>query len=132
MGVSRCRLFLLWHRRRFQMLQQRRRSCTKLAARSHRPKVVTAVAPEHTTEAREHRLKGVSVIYLVVDEEGVPKDERVFRSLGEVVDPKYCAAAQGLDDKAIEAVKQYRFRPGLLKGHPVKVDTHVEVDFQLF
>ncbi len=54
------------------------------------------------------------------------------QSLAETVDPKYCVAARGLDDKAVEAVSQYRFDPGMLKGKPVAVAIHLEVNFQLF
>lgn len=64
--------------------------------------------------------------------QGKPQEVKVSQSLAETVDPKYCVAARGLDDKAVEAVSQYRFDPGMLKGKPVAVAIHLEVNFQLF
>ena len=95
------------------------------------PKVVYAVDPEYTEEARKHRLQGTTTLFLIVDAEGSPQEVKVIRSLSATVDPKYCDAARGLDDKAVEAMKQYRFRPGLLKGVPVAVAIHYDVNFQL-
>ena len=96
------------------------------------PKVVYVQEPEYTEEARKHRLQGVTTVSLVVDVQGQPHDVKVTRSLAENVDPKYRAFAKGLDDKAVEAVRQYRFLPGLLKGKPVAVAIHLEVQFLLF
>lgn len=96
------------------------------------PKVVYAVDPEFTEEARKHHLRGITTISLVVDAHGRPQEVKVFRSLAETVDPKYRVAAKGLDDKAVEAASQYRFQPGTLKGKPVAVAIHLEVNFQLF
>jgi len=39
---------------------------------------------------------------------------------------------KGLDEKAIEAVKQYRFKPAMYDGHPVPVELNIEVSFKLF
>ena len=38
----------------------------------------------------------------------------------------------GLDEKAIAAVKQYRFKPAMEGGKPVVVEVNVEVDFHIF
>jgi len=56
-----------------------------------------------------------------VDEKGLPTHVRVVRGLG-----------MGLDEKAIEAVKQYRFRPSMENGKPVTVQMNVDVMFQIF
>ncbi len=95
------------------------------------PKLVYAVDPEYTEEARKHRVQGITTLSLVVDAEGNPQEVKVSRSLSTMVDPNYRAAARNLDDKAVEAVKQYRFRPGMLKGKPVAVAIHLDVNFQL-
>jgi protein TonB len=38
----------------------------------------------------------------------------------------------GLDEKAVEAVKQYKFKPAMMQGKPVPVEINIEVNFQLF
>jgi TonB family protein len=60
------------------------------------------------------------MVSLVVGEDGVPRNLYVVRPLG-----------FGLDDKAIEAVAQWRFQPVLLNGRTVSVPTTVGVDFRL-
>ena len=58
---------------------------------------------------------------MIVDTTGHPRDIRVVRGLG-----------FGLDTKAMEAVKQWRFDPALKEGKPVNVQISVEVDFRLY
>ncbi len=60
------------------------------------------------------------MLSIVVDESGHPKNFKVVRPLG-----------LGLDDKAIEAVQKWRFRPALKDGRPVAVMATVEVNFRL-
>ena len=57
---------------------------------------------------------------LVVDEQGRPQNLRVVRSLG-----------LGLDQKAIEAVEKWRFKPGMKDGKPVAVQATIAVSFHL-
>ena len=57
---------------------------------------------------------------VVINENGVPQDIRVIRPLG-----------MGLDQKAIEAVQKWRFKPGLKDGQPVPVAAVIEVNFRL-
>ncbi len=85
------------------------------------PKVVFAVDPEFSDEARRAKYQGVVLISLIVDAQGNPQRVRVVRQLG-----------MGLDEKAVEAVKQYRFKPGMKDGKPVPVEINMEVNFQLF
>jgi TonB family protein len=61
------------------------------------------------------------VLGLIVDSSGHPRDVRVSRSLG-----------MGLDEKAIEAVKQWKFEPAKKDGTPVAVQINVEVSFRLY
>jgi protein TonB len=60
------------------------------------------------------------VLQLVVDEKGMPGQIRVVRPLG-----------LGLDQKAIEAVAKWRFKPGTKDGKPVAVIATIEVKFRL-
>lgn len=85
------------------------------------PKVLVAPEPEFSEEARKAKFSGDVQVYLVVDENGMPSHVRVARGVG-----------MGLDEKAIEAVRQYKFKPAMLNGKPVKVDLYVNVNFQIF
>jgi TonB family protein len=76
--------------------------------------------PEYSEEARAAKWQGAVLLQLVIDENGIPKDIRIVRSLG-----------MGLDQKAIEAVQQWRFKPGLKDGNPVPVSANIEVNFRL-
>ena len=97
-----------------------------------RPKLVFSVDPEYSNEAHKKRVSGTTEVSLVVDADGNARDVKVSRSMAEEVEPKKQYAAKTLDDKAMEAVRQYRFEPGTLKGKPVAVELHVTVNFQLF
>lgn len=84
------------------------------------PVVVHSVEPEFTEDARKSNLQGTVSIQLIVDAQGNPQDVRVVHPLG-----------MGLDQKAVDAVRQYRFRPAMYQGHPVAVQMVIEVDFRL-
>ncbi len=85
------------------------------------PKIIFSVDPEFSDEARRAKYQGVVVISLIVDAQGNPQHVRVVRQLG-----------MGLDEKAVEAVKQYKFKPALMQGKAVPVEINIEVNFQLF
>jgi len=76
--------------------------------------------PEYSEEARKVKLQGSVFLTIVIDVDGVPKDIRVKDSLG-----------LGLDEKAVEAVSRWRFRPGTKDGKPVPVAVGVDVRFRL-
>lgn len=84
------------------------------------PTLVFKVEPEYSEEARKAKFQGTVVLYVVVDEKGQPRDLRVLRPLG-----------LGLDEKAIEAVTKWRFRPGYKDGKAVPVAATIEVNFRL-
>jgi len=96
------------------------------------PKLVSAVDPEFTAEARRKRLQGVVVVSVTVDTSGNPQDVRVARSMAEDVSKKDKQTAVGLDEKAVEAVKQYKFQAGQFQGKPVPVEIEVRVNFRIF
>ena len=68
--------------------------------------------PEFTDQARRKKLQGVVVVALTVNTAGNPEDVRVARSMAEDVSQKDKQIAVELDEKAVEAVKQYKFQAG--------------------
>jgi len=96
------------------------------------PRVVFTVEPEFTAEARKAKVQGDCLVGLTVDEEGRPQKVTVVRSIADSVPPKRRSAALSLDAKAIEAVKEYRFKPAMFGDKPVPVEVRMVVDFQIF
>jgi periplasmic protein TonB len=84
------------------------------------PSVILKVEPEYSEEARKAKFQGTVVLFVVVDEKGNPRELKVIRPLG-----------LGLDQKAIEAVEKWKFRPGMKDGKPVAVQATIEVNFRL-
>ena len=84
------------------------------------PEVIHSVEPEFTEDARRANFQGSVSIKLIVDSQGNPQDVRLVRHLG-----------MGLDEKAIEAVRQYKFKPAMYEGNPVSVQIVIDVDFHL-
>ena len=85
------------------------------------PRVLNTVEPAFTEEARRKKIQGIVMISVLVNEEGMPIDPKVTRPL----DP-------GLDEKAIECVLEYRFRPAMHEGTPVATRITVEINFRLY
>jgi TonB family protein len=85
------------------------------------PQLIFAPDPEFSDEARRAKFQGVCVVSLVVDAQGNPQRVQVVRHLG-----------MGLDQKAVDAVKQYRFKPATLQGKPVPVEVNIEVTFRIY
>jgi protein TonB len=86
------------------------------------PQVLHSVDPEFSDEARRAKYQGLCLISLIVDAQGNPQNPRVIRTLG-----------MGLDEKALEAVRQYKFRPAMKDGRtPVPVQITIEVNFRLY
>jgi TonB family protein len=84
------------------------------------PQLIRKQEPSYTEEARQAKISGTVVLRTVVDPDGTAHDIKVVRSLG-----------HGLDEKAIEAVRQWEFRPGMKDGHPVAVQANIDVNFRL-
>jgi TonB family protein len=85
------------------------------------PKLIYQPDPEYSEEARKAKFQGTCVLWVVVGADGKPRDIRVARTLG-----------LGLDEKAIEAVKTWRFEPGKKDDKPVATMINVEVTFRLY
>jgi len=85
------------------------------------PQAISAPDPDYTEDARRAKKQGTCILWLIVDSAGHPRDLKVVRGLG-----------MGLDAKALEAVRQWRFQPALKDGKPVDVEISVEVEFHLY
>jgi TonB family protein len=85
------------------------------------PKALDTPDPEYSEEARKAKYQGTCVLWLIVGPDGKPRDIKVARALG-----------MGLDQKAIEAVRNWKFEPAMLNGKPVAVQINVEVNFRLY
>ena len=95
------------------------------------PKVTFSAEPTYSQKARAKRLEGFCTIGLIVDGHGNPQNIRVIKSLAEGLSDDERSAALSLDEKAIKAVRKYRFEPSMLHGRPVPVHISVEVHFQI-
>ena len=85
------------------------------------PVAIFTPDPEFSEEARKAKFSGNVVVSLIVDANGKPRNVHVLRGVG-----------MGLDEKAVEAVQQYKFKPAMQNGKPVNVYLNVMVDFQIF
>jgi protein TonB len=85
-----------------------------------KPQIIYEPDAEFSEEARKAKFSGDVEVYLIVDAQGNPSHIRVARGVG-----------MGLDEKAIEAVRQYKFKPAMKDGKPVPVDLYIEVNFQI-
>jgi TonB family protein len=86
------------------------------------PKVIYRVDPVFSEKARKAKYQGLCVLNIVVEPDGTPSNIHVASKLG-----------MGLDEKAIEAVKKWRFQPSMKDGHPVRYGpVEVDMDFHLY
>ncbi len=84
------------------------------------PQLIHRVDPEYSEEARKAKHQGTVELYVEVEPDGKAHKILVRRSLG-----------LGLDEKAIEAVRQWTFKPAMKDGHPVTVGALITVHFRL-
>ena len=84
------------------------------------PTVISRVEPQYSPEAREKRYQGTVRLQITVNKDGTVTVNRVVTELG-----------LGLDEKAVEALQQWKFRPAMRNGEPVSVTLNVEVHFNL-
>ena len=85
------------------------------------PKMIFSPDPDYTEEARRERYEGNCVLSAIVTPEGKTRDIHVTKAIG-----------YGLDEKAIEALSQWRFRPAMKDGKPVAVQIAVEIGFHMY
>ena len=84
------------------------------------PILLVKIDPVYSDEARRAKLQGVVVLHIDVDARGQARNIKVLESLG-----------LGLDDRAIEAVRQWKFRPGTINGKPAVTAAVIHVTFRL-
>ncbi len=84
------------------------------------PVVIFRVDPEYSEEARKAKYSGTVVLSVVIDSEGRAREIHVTKGLG-----------MGLDEKAMEAVAKWKFKPGMKGGMAVNVRASIEVNFRL-
>jgi TonB family protein len=84
------------------------------------PRILRKVDPEYTAEARDASIEGSVKLAIEIGRDGLVHNIRVIRGL-----------APGLDDKAIEALNQWRFEPANKDGQPVTIEATIEVNFRL-
>jgi TonB family protein len=84
------------------------------------PTLVREVRPQYTPEARRQAIEGDVVLEIIVRSDGTVGNIKVRRTLG-----------AGLEQKAIEAVRQWKFLPAKRHGTPVDVVVEVSVGFKL-
>jgi periplasmic protein TonB len=85
------------------------------------PVAVYSPDPDYSEEARKAKYQGTVILAVVVGPDGRVHDPRVQRSLG-----------MGLDEKAIETIRQWKFDPAKKDGQPVAVAISIEVNFHLY
>jgi len=84
------------------------------------PALVYKIEPEYSEQARKAKYQGTVVLSIEVDEDGKPRAFHVVQGLG-----------LGLDEKAIEAVSRWKFRPAYRDGRAVTAPATIEVNFRL-
>jgi TonB family protein len=85
------------------------------------PRPIHTPVPEFSAQARQAKYQGTVVLGIVIDKAGKVSRIRLDRPLG-----------MGLDENAMEGVKQWRFSPATRNGEPVAVAMEIEVSFNLY
>ena len=105
--------------------QQTRQDVHRVGHGISSPRAIKTPDPVLTAEQRKelHNLQtdGIAMVWLIVDRDGNPKDVSIVRGL-----------SPDLDQRAIEAVRKWKFRPAQKDGEPVEVQINVELNFKTF
>lgn len=84
------------------------------------PRIISQQPPKYPASAREQKIEGTVVLYLVIGASGKPEEVLLYRSLH-----------PDLDKEAIRTTKNLRFTPALQNGQPIPISQFFEVNFQL-
>jgi TonB family protein len=93
----------------------------KLAPGVTPPTLIYNPNPTFSPDARQKKFSGICVVGIVVDRGGYVQSAWIVRALG-----------MGLDERAVETVKQYKFKPAAYNGQPVPVEIEMEVNFRIY
>jgi protein TonB len=95
------------------------------------PQCIHKALPETTEEARKRKTSGVALVRIVVEPDGTVGSAQIIKSVAEAYKNKEDHdAALTLDAKAVDAARQYRFEPTIVKGKPVALELKIEINFQ--
>lgn len=86
------------------------------------PVPISSPKPAFTSDAMRAKVQGIATVECIVETDGQPSNCHIVRSLDR---------AFGLDEEAMKAARQWRFRPGMLRGEPVRVSVFIEMQFTL-
>jgi len=84
------------------------------------PRLSEVASPDYTAEAKKKKIEGTVTLAIVIDKKGDVVDAKVVKGIG-----------YGLDENAIVAVKEWKYKPAEKDGEPVAVKMEVTVDFYL-
>ncbi|MCB1008712.1 MAG: energy transducer TonB [Acidobacteria bacterium] len=84
------------------------------------PEKISAPQPQYTEIARKARIQGVVIVQAIIDKQGNVTNVKVLKGL-----------PMGLEEAAVDAIKQWKFRPATLNGKPVTVYYNLTVNFKL-
>jgi TonB family protein len=84
------------------------------------PSLLKKLEPEYTEEARVEKIAGTVLLTVVIETDGTASSFQILKGVG-----------FGLDEKAVEAISQWKFKPGTRDGAPVPVQAQIEVNFRL-
>lgn len=84
------------------------------------PIAIHTADPKYSKQARKAKFSGQVVVSMIVGTDGEPHNVHILRGVG-----------MGLDEEAMKAVEQYKFKPAMQSGKPVAVYVNVQVNFQI-
>lgn len=93
------------------------------------PRVIHSETPAYPPEARRLQLEGVSVVSLVIDTHGVPRNVSTAQSIADDVFTSHRDVAAEMDKNAVECVRKFRFMPAALRGKPVATQVTLKMNF---
>jgi TonB family protein len=94
-----------------------------------RPRVLHGATPVYPLAAQRLKLEGVSVVRLVIDTHGVPRNVTTAHSIAETAFTSHRDVAAEVDRSAVECVKKFRFAPATLDGKPVATEATLKMTF---
>src|SRR3954471_8569802 len=95
------------------------------------PQCIHKATPETTEEARKRKTSGVALVQIIVEPDGTVGSAQIIKSVAEAYKNKEDHnAALPLDPKAVDAARQFRFEPTIVKGKPVALELKIEISFQ--